>query len=44
MDEDCIAELTAEERLLNKDTDFYSDEEVRGSIVNEEPIIDETDG
>ncbi|NLA33207.1 MAG: hypothetical protein GX864_04655 [Mollicutes bacterium] len=41
---DLIAELTAEKRLLSKDVKFYSDEDVRGSIVNETPIVDESDG
>lgn len=41
---DLIAEMTAEKRLLSKNTKFYSDKDVRGSIANETPIVDETDG
>ena len=41
---DQIAELTAEKRLLSKNVAIFSDTEVRGSIADEAPIIDESDG
>ena len=40
---DKIVELIAEKRLLNKNPAVYSDREVRGEVVNKEPIIDKTD-
>ena len=41
---DRIAELTAEKRLLTEDSAVYSDSDVRGSIANKSPVIDESDG
>jgi hypothetical protein len=41
---DQISELIAEKRLLNEKTAVFSDIEVRGSIANKEPVIDEADG
>lgn len=41
---DQIADLIAEKRLLNENILTFSDSDVRGSIVNEEPTIDEEDG
>lgn len=41
---DQIAELNAEKRLLIKNSTVYSDSDVRGSIANEPPVIDESDG
>lgn len=41
---DRITELTAEKRLLAKNIAVYSDLDVRGSIANELPVIDESDG
>ena len=41
---DQIADLIAEKRLLNEKVPTFSDSEVRGSIANEEPTIDEEDG
>lgn len=41
---DQIAELTAEKRLLAEDSAIYSDSDVRGSIVNNLPVLDESDG
>lgn len=41
---DQIADLIAEKRLLNEKVATFSDSEVRGSIANEVPTIDEEDG
>ena len=41
---DQIADLIAEKRLLNENILTFSDSDVRGSIANEEPTIDEEDG
>lgn len=41
---DQIAKLTAEKRLLIEDSTVCSDPAVRGTIVNELPVIDESDG
>lgn len=41
---DQIADLIAEKRLLSEDVRTFSDRDVRGSIANEEPTIDEEDG
>ena len=41
---DQIADLIAEKRLLNEKVATFSDSEVRGSITNEVPTIDEEDG
>lgn len=41
---DRIDELIAEKRLLDKNTTVISDIEVRGSVANREPVIDELDG
>lgn len=41
---DQIIDLIAEKRLLNEKIATYSDSEVRGSIANEVPTIDEEDG
>ena len=39
-----IADLITEKRLLNENIVTFSDNNVRGSIANEEPTIDEEDG
>ena len=41
---DQIADLITEKRLLNENIVTFSDNNVRGSIANEEPTIDEEDG
>lgn len=41
---DQIADLIAENRLQNEKVATFSDSEVRGSIANEVPTIDEEDG
>ncbi len=41
---DQIANLIAEKRLLNENVTTFSDNDVRGSIANEAPTIDEEDG
>lgn len=41
--QDYIIELIAEKRLLSKNTDVFSDSEVRGAVANDEPFIDELD-
>lgn len=41
---DQIADLIAEKRLLNEKAATFTDSEVRGSIANEVPTIDEEDG
>lgn len=40
---DQIADLIAEKRLLHEKVATFSDSEVRGSIANEMPTIDEED-
>lgn len=41
---DQIADLITEKRLLNENIVTFSDNNVRESIANEEPTIDEEDG
>ena len=41
---DQIADLIVEKRLLNEKAATFSDSEVRGSIANKVPTIDEEDG
>ncbi|MCC5890815.1 MAG: type II toxin-antitoxin system Phd/YefM family antitoxin [Alkalibacterium sp.] len=41
---DKIADLIAENRLQHEKVTTFSDSEVRGSIANEVPTIDEEDG
>lgn len=42
--QDHIIEMIAEKRIISKNTNVYSDEDVRGKIAKEDPIIDESDG
>lgn len=41
---DQMADLVAEKRVLYGNVETFTDEEVRGKIANEPPIIDEDDG
>ena len=41
---DQLAHVIAEKRLLTEKVKTYSDKEVRGSVANAEPFIDDEDG